>query len=582
MAVHIRIESLAFSGRPEEPVAVADSDVIVLVGANNAGKSRALRDIEAAASSGAGGAVVTDMKLHRSGSPDDLRTWIDRASSPMQVNEGQPEHRRLRSGTAFMVDWAMQHWLTDQPLVDLAELFLFRADAETRLSLANSVPSVDIINGEIILPLQRLLTDHAAEAELSTTTRRSFGEHVHVNRAGGSVLHLHLGTPHAEPRLDSPEYLAEVQQLPLVAAQGDGMRSFIGLMLVLAATPYPLLLVDEPEAFLHPPQATELGRQLGSAEEKQRLVATHSTDVLLGILDTAMTPTVIRLRRDGARNVPYVLDPEQVQKIWNDPSLRYSNLLNGLFHQGVVISEADGDARLYAAALDADQAAQGRPNSDLLFAQCGGKHKLPDAITALRPMGVPVAAIADIDVLRDETLLRNIVEALGGDWEPLKPDWKIISTAVAAQAGKPVATGEMRQRLADILGEDDLAALDKSKVKNLREAARLPDGWSQAKEGGLSILPRGDASAAQKRLIPALANIGLFVVPVGTLERWAPEIGGYGSRFTGAALSADVHKSNVQLRSFVVGVERFLTGNRPSERHDAQSSADLPTASAPS
>ncbi|WP_304722163.1 AAA family ATPase [Conexibacter sp. CPCC 206217] len=85
---------------------------------------------------------------------------------------------------------------------------------------------------------------------------------IHVNRAGGSQLHLHLGAPDIQPRLDSVEYLNALDGLPLVPDQGDGMRSFIGLLLTILSSSHPLILVDEPEAFLHPPQAVSWGGSL--------------------------------------------------------------------------------------------------------------------------------------------------------------------------------------------------------------------------------------------------------------------------------------------------------------------------------
>jgi len=43
--------------------------------------------------------------------------------------------------------------------------------------------------------------------------------------------------------------------LPQVQEQGDDVKSFVGMLLAITATEYPLLLIDEPETFLHPPQA---------------------------------------------------------------------------------------------------------------------------------------------------------------------------------------------------------------------------------------------------------------------------------------------------------------------------------------
>jgi predicted ATPase len=134
--------------------------------------------------------------------------------------------------------------------------------------------------------------------------------------------------------------MQDLQRLPLVQHQGDGIRSFIGIMLTLVAASYPIVLIDEPEAFLHPPQARLLGRKL-AAEARDRaqvIIATHSIDVLLGLLDADdASVTIARLTRQGDVNPVAVLSPDQLRELWRDPLLRYSNVLDGLFHRGVVL-----------------------------------------------------------------------------------------------------------------------------------------------------------------------------------------------------------------------------------------------------
>ncbi|MGZ3471666.1 MAG: AAA family ATPase [Isosphaeraceae bacterium] len=41
--------------------------------------------------------------------------------------------------------------------------------------------------------------------------------------------------------------------------QGDGIRSFVGIVVALLILNRGLFLIDEPEAFLHPPQAYRIG-----------------------------------------------------------------------------------------------------------------------------------------------------------------------------------------------------------------------------------------------------------------------------------------------------------------------------------
>jgi hypothetical protein len=562
--IDLRIESITFSGSPE-PVSTIDSEVIVIVGPNNSGKSRALREIQQrTAASDAATVVISALKARRQGTVTDLKAWLQ-ANAPevRTTNPGSARifaGRRRREVVHMALEAAALHWAQNDSLQETAYFLMLLADAETRLELAASVDSIDALVGDAIEPLQRLLVDHAAERRLADSVKRAFDEPVSVNRAGGSRLHLHLGRAIAEPRLDSEEYLEELRGLPLVAEQGDGMRSFIGLMLTVLATPYPVILVDEPEAFLHPPQAREIGRQLGKPTGRQRFVATHSSDVLLGLLDQASPTTIIRLRRLGQdQNVPAVLSQQDIRELLDDPTLRYSNLLDGLFHRGVVMCEADGDARLYGAALDVELDTRQQPSPDLLFTHCGGKQKLPDALRAMRALDVPVAAIADFDVLRNESPLKEIIEVLGGVWESLRPDWQAVASAIATQPPVAPLVGDLRAELDEQFGSDNAARLSEEQSRTIRELTKSTDGWRALKTSGLAGVPRGAAATAARRLLPRLRDLGLFIVEIGELESWAPEIGRHGASFVTAALEAKVHETAAPLRKFVFEVAEGVT-----------------------
>jgi hypothetical protein len=559
MSFNFRVDSLTFA-QPNDAVKVLDTDVVVLVGPNNSGKSQALRDIEQGPQDSSPGLVIKVVTSHREGTVEEVLSWL--GDTAAMRTEGGGEWAVSSQGTIVRLEHVALLWPPPQNLEQLAQQLVLRADAETRLQLAASVASVDAVDGEAVSPLQRLLKDHAAEASLSEAVRHAFRVRVCVNRAGGSQLSLHLGQTTAAPRLDSAEYLAELKALPLVASQGDGMRSFIGLMLTLTATSYPVVLIDEPEAFLHPPQARELGYQLATPSTQQRFIATHSVDVLLGLLDRASSLVVIRLRRHENQTVAAVLDHDRITALWQDASLRYSNLLDGLFHSGVVICEAEGDARLYAATLDATRASKGDPATDLLFTPCGGKHKLPVAVDALYPLGVPVCAIADIDILRDSGLLKQLVEALGGKWEAIEPDCKIVANAVSQMPVQAPVIANVRTAIDMELGDDPTARLSEEQTRRVREITKTTDGWRLLREtGGWAALPGGETAAAGARLSTNLQAIGLFVVPVGMLERWDPTIGKHGLAFVDAAFSSGVHEQNAALREFVARVDTFLANS---------------------
>jgi hypothetical protein len=270
--------------------------------------------------------------------------------------------------------------------------------------------------------------------------------------------------------------------------------------------------------------------------------------------------TVIRLRRVGDVNVPSVLDSARVSELWSDPVLRYSNLLDGLFHSGVVLCESDGDARLYGAALEEYTNAQGLSSADLLFAQSGGKAGLPKAIRVLDSLSVPIAAVADIDVLRDEALLKKIVEALDGDWtEAMATDFGVVSSAVKQLPAAAPVIRDVSDQISQTLGEDMSARLTEEHSRRIRAITKSSDGWRLVRDsGGLNAIPNGDARSSAERLVEALADTGLFVVRDGALEHWAPTIGKDGPAFVSAALAQDVHRENAALHAFVTRIATFL------------------------
>ena len=81
---------------------------------------------------------------------------------------------------------------------------------------------------------------------------------------------------------------------------------------------------------------------------------------------------------------------------------------------------------------------------------------------------------------------------------------------------------------------------------------RLTDGWSHVKRGGLAALPGGQLSEEAHQLIEELAGLQIFVVPVGTLERWVTTEGGHGPAWVSNVLDAGAHtEPGLAARGFV-------------------------------
>jgi len=76
-----------------------------------------------------------------------------------------------------------------------------------------------------------------------------------------------------------------------------------------------------------------------------------------------------------------------------------------VFHEKVIVTEGDGDARFYSAVADSlfDDPNQRKP--DVMFTHTGGgKGGLPLVAQSIRALNVPVAVVADFDLLNDHAL----------------------------------------------------------------------------------------------------------------------------------------------------------------------------------
>ena len=107
------------------------------------------------------------------------------------------------------------------------------------------------------------MDDKLAE-RISGHFRHAFGQDLFPFRAGGSQFPLYVGVKPEKATGEDELTKSFVQRVKAQAttldSQGDGMRSFATVLLyVLVADNHSIQFLDEPEAFLHPPQARLVG-----------------------------------------------------------------------------------------------------------------------------------------------------------------------------------------------------------------------------------------------------------------------------------------------------------------------------------
>ena len=180
-------------------------------------------------------------------------------------------------------------------------------------------------------------------------TKKAFNCQVALDFSAPQTLLLRVGDDFSalppDPR-DARSILLNYEKLD---EQGDGLRAFVGVVVALLVVNRGLFLIDEPEAFLHPPQAFRIGEFLATetGNSKQVVAATHSVDFLRGVLSKTREVTVIRIDRTGSQNTFRRLEPKTLKGLVADPLLSSARVLDGLFYAGAIVVEADRDARFY-------------------------------------------------------------------------------------------------------------------------------------------------------------------------------------------------------------------------------------------
>ena len=458
------------------------NSIIVFTGANNSGKSQVLKDAEICLNSSDASPtiVIKDAEFDFCGTIDEESFLKERFT-----RNKQGEYQLLEVGNSFGIDALQNYWNQHRCFNGLHSLFIKRLSTELRLTSSNALNRASQPEKS---PIYKMNKSESLAQQISNYFRQAFGVDLVVNRSDMKKIPLHVGQAPDKKAFTidkQDDYYNLVSKLPKLQDQGDGMRSFASILLDTFTSEHTITLIDEPEAFLHPPQARLLGKMLAqnNPSSRQLIISTHSEDFLQGLLDAdCNNVTVIRINRVDDTNKMNILQNDEIKKLWSNPILRYSNILSGLFHEKVVVCESDYDCLFYQAILNAIDEHKGGAAVDILFTHCGGKSRAKDIVSALKAVNVPVIAVCDFDLLNARQNFRPLIESFGLDWS------SILS------AGMTTIYDEMNA---------------KSSSGN--------NAWAQIKKIGKAGFT-GASPAAYEKVEQTCKAAGLFIVPVGEME----------------------------------------------------------------
>ncbi|MFC8700001.1 ATP-dependent nuclease [Streptomyces parvus] len=539
--------------------------VTVVVGGNNVGKSTLLKQVAtlAARESGAGfeptrWQLVNEIKFRSTGSAADLCSWL---ADHMGVHfehgvtwlgsQGQQRVNvhEIRNHYANIENTGV----VDRLSSSLANVLTLYADPWQRAAAIQPLQLRDYTGDPAQGIMHRLEDSMEMLNEVRSICREVFRLDLTLDTLA-RMIQLRVG----KVAIDAPpadaittEYREAVAALAPLTEQGDGIKSLIALILPLVTAKQPVVLIDEPEAFLHPPQASALGRILGrlaKGKGVQVILATHDKNLLMGLLESEAEVSVVRLDRDlNGNSRAHQLAVEDVRDLWGDPLLRYTNALDSLFHRLTVVAEADQDCRFYSAALSEyePQIDVPIPPSDVLFIPSYGKAAMHKLIKVLQAIHVPVVAIPDIDILNDPSNISRLVASFQRDWGPLERNYR-VATQSFRQPHRVATLGDVVSAVNSVFAGREEEYFTGQARKDVLAQLRVQESpWAELKRYGESAFS-GEAAVAARDLLAQLDDMGIVLVRVGELERFAPTLGvAKGAGWLNEALTAGAHKADL-------------------------------------
>lgn len=250
---------------------------------------------------------------------------------------------------------------------------------------------------------------------LAVYTKKLFNKDIFLDRYTlGSSLQFRVGENFdfiRQSRREHTEVEIKLKEYGFLDDEGDGLKSFVTNYLSLNMGKKSILLLDEPESFLHPPLARQLGEIIGesSSNEKQIFVATHSVELLKGILSkNSEDVNIIRITRpQDKQNAFNIIKSNLLNNILNNPLLRVSRVMEGLFCEKVIITESEADELIYQELIE-----KLFPQSGLYFAHAQNKQTLADIASLYKDIGIDYEIVGDFDILRIPKELNNFLSLM--------------------------------------------------------------------------------------------------------------------------------------------------------------------------
>lgn len=466
------------------------SEFTVLVGPNNAGKSQTLRDIQSVMAENDPRTTIVEENHY---SPQSYSEFVEGLTiEPHPDYANQTTFRGInstlqRTSSQNLQDHQVENLQSSENIFTqnavegrLTQFKVALLDASSRLQIANSTGTYNLAEEYPSNVMQKLYMEPSSRNRLREAFKSIFEKDVILDYSSLQqfILRIEDNFGDVEDDLFGPP--EDFSHHDSIEDQGAGYRSLAGVIMSLLSSENRVVLLDEPEAFLHPAQAREFGNWLSNHVEHipgQVIIATHNSHFLSGVLTTEPDITIHRLNRVGDHTKYNIMSSDTTSVLAEDPLLSTQQVIEGIFHEGVIVCEADSDALIYrfAASNELD-------NRSLLFTHAHNRQTIDRITSVLTEASIPRVAIADIDLIREPGEVSDLLGSLSSDrtnFSSVTDDCNQVNIAIR---GSSVDWDDIKE-----LGRDEFPDEVEEEVNRVFEEAR---------------------------------SYGLFIVPTGELESW--------------------------------------------------------------
>jgi hypothetical protein len=489
---------------PPQPVALAN--LTVFVGPNSAGKSLALSEIAAWRQPANVQTYIIDSPVFEPLTVEEAETAIERFDSEPAQNQTKAMGTilwKIKGGGMGSVPRAqIIQGLTQAQIPSMFRQFyvanvMVNLDTDKRAQITAQRPFGDLQNPDPFNSFQMLFLNDDLRLKVQVALHRVFKKYFILDPSSATNLRIVFADrPPTSPQeeqgfhKEARDYYASAESIDRFSA---GVKAYTGILVELIAGNPRIVLIDEPEAFLHPPLAQQLGKEIADLAVQTRknvFVATHSANFVMGCLHAGAAADIIRLTYQNGVATARVLRNAELLRLMRNPLLRSTGVINALFYESVVVTESDADRAFYQEVNERLlKEGNGRGIPNCLFLNAQNKQTTKTIVKPLRELGIPTISIVDIDIFKE---------------------------------GGSVWSGHLDSGFIPSLERASLAAF-RTSVKSAIDLDQL----DLKRGGGVVLLQKGDQEAANN-FFARLDEYGLFTVRRGELESWLPNLGATG------------------------------------------------------